>query len=623
MGFSQEFIEKVRDANSIVEVISRFTQLKRSGSGRMVGLCPFPDHNEKTASFSVSEDRQMYYCFGCKKTGGVYTAIQALQGMNFPEAVEHLARKASITIDDNAYEKGTRYSKDNHKTEEKNNLWQVAELAAYFYQSNLARLPEDHPFKQYCQKRGLTSEIIRQFQIGAVLDEWEGLVNYLTSKKVPMALVEKLGLVRARTKGKEGHYDLFRNRLMFTIVSQTGRYIGFGGRVLGDELPKYINSTESEIFNKGKIFYGLNETAKYIRTADEVIVVEGYMDFLALYGAGIKNVVATLGTALTKDHAKLIKRFTKRVVVLFDGDSAGQTAADRSLPILLQEGLLPRGLTLPNNQDPDDFLQESGADALKELIRSSQELFIEFFNRHMKGFRGGSADKVVVMDKVGPVMLQITDPRLGSLYLNEVAQRLGMDIGWVRKSLVLQKKSAPKPPIRPLESGTENVANVKNMTLNQDELRKIKVLRPEKAELFLLNLSLIDESLFKEAMELKVVEAFTHKALREVFERAQEIYVQMPNNFGKLTALLVDQVDPPEIVTRYMENDLSGLEMVERQKMFKDCENRIRAKYMRGEARQLSSNLNFVSKAEQNEKLEQIMNIQRRKHNLGKSKDTN
>lgn len=618
MKFSRDFIEKVRDANNIVDVISQFTQLKRAG-GRLLGLCPFPDHNEKTPSFSVSEDKQVYYCFGCKKSGNIYTAVQELQGMSFPEAVEFLAGKAHIPIPQEAYQK--RDANQREKATEKKSLFKIAEIAAHFFHQTLLKLPESHPAKAYCKKRGLTQEMIELFQVGFAQDDWEGLVTYFHKKNVPMPMAESLGLVRARTKGKSGHYDLFRDRVMFPIVSHTGRYIGFGGRVLGDELPKYINSPESEIFNKGQIFYGLNETAKFIRTEDEVIVVEGYMDFLALYGAGIKNVVATLGTALTADHARLIKRYTKRVVVLFDGDSAGQTAADRSLPILLSEGLLPRGLVLPNKQDPDDFIQNNGVEALQGELQTAPELFINFLNRTMQGYRGTSSEKVLILDKVSPVFLKIGDARLKRLYADELANRLNVTLDFLRQALSGRGSKGSLPPAPPEFEASKSVKNVSFEDKSEGQAKNIKVLGAPKTELFLLNLSLLDESLFKIALESKVEDSVTHQGIREVFVRAAEIYGQMPNNFGKLTALLVDEVEPSEVITLHLSDELTDLAENERRKIFFDCKNRVLDKFLRLESKRLTSTLNVGSEAEKKEKLEQIMNIQRDRRNLAKEID--
>ncbi|MCB0419405.1 MAG: DNA primase [Bdellovibrionales bacterium] len=618
MKFSQSFIEKVRDANNIVDVISQFTQLKRAG-GRMTGLCPFPDHNEKTASFSVSEDKQVYYCFGCKKSGNIYTAVQELQGMSFPEAVEYLAGKAHIPIPVESYEKGGVPKKE--KETEKKSLFRVSEIAAQYFHNNLLRLPAQHPVRQYCERRGLSEEIIQLFKVGYALPEWEGLVHHFQKVQVPIKLAEDLGLVRSRGEGKSGHYDLFRERVMFPIVSHTGRHIGFGGRVLGDELPKYINSPESQIFNKGHIFYGLNETAKFIRTEDEVIVVEGYMDFLALYAAGVKNVVATLGTALTIDHAKLLKRYTKRVIVLFDGDSAGQNAAERSLPILLSESLLPRGLILPDKLDPDDYIKKFGVESLRSQMQSAKELFIQFLDGQLTNYRSTASEKILILDKLAPVFHKIADARLKRLYANEIASRLGVTLDFLRQALAGNKGKSSYPPDLAQTGAAKSVNESDNSEKKPEQVKKIKVLGAPKTELFLLNLSLQNEQLFINAMESPVKESLGHQGIKELFLRAIEIYGQMPNNFGKLTALLVSEVDPPEVVTLHLSKELSELSEEDRQKTFLDCKYRILDKHLRLESKRLSQSLSVGSEEERKDKLEQIMNIQRDRRNLARDID--
>lgn len=362
MKFSREFIDKVRDANSIVDVVSRQVALKKSG-GQYLGLCPFPDHKEKTPSFSVSESKQLYYCFGCKKAGNIFNFVEAIMGMNFPEAVEWLARQARIPIPEGTHADNQFRKSEDH---EKRTLLAINDFATKYFSDELARSHSSDEIKDYLKARGISANTVKSFRLGYSLNHWDKLSSLMASHQIPLPKAESLGLIRHRKEGQEGYYDIFRHRLMFPILGLDGSCLGFGGRIIGEGEPKYLNSPESAVFHKGKIFYGLYESAKYIRAQDQVIVVEGYMDMLALFQAGIRNVVAPLGTALTSDQARLLKRFTRNVVMLFDGDSAGQMAAERSLPILLKEGLLPVGVTLPSDMDPDDFVQKYGASELQE-----------------------------------------------------------------------------------------------------------------------------------------------------------------------------------------------------------------------------------------------------------------
>ena len=420
MRFDPTFIEKVREANNLIDIISRYTQLKGSGN-RHMGLCPFPDHNEKTPSFSATESQQLYHCFGCKKSGNIFHFVQEMQGLSFVESVEFLANKASIPLPvvDNFEPK--EFQKQKEKT---NQSYKLLERIAKFYQEQLLKLPEAHPAKLYCTKRNM-----QEFHIGFAPDSWDSLLQYLNKIKAPQSLAETLGLLKKRKSG-EGLYDQYRNRLMFPIVNQTQHFVGFGGRVLDDSLPKYINSSESLVFKKSNIFYGLDQSAKYIRTKGYVIIVEGYMDFIALYSRGVKNVVATLGTALTPQHAKLISRYTSKLVLLFDGDNAGQTAARKSLKILLEAKLLPKAVVLPNKMDPDDYITNHGAEEFQKQVAESEDLFFVVMKEKLKNYSGAATEKVFIVEEMAPLMQAVKHRGLKELYLRELSDRLQVTEKW-------------------------------------------------------------------------------------------------------------------------------------------------------------------------------------------------
>lgn len=611
MKFSQDFIERVRESTNIVDVIGQVTQLRRAGTNRYTGLCPF--HNEKTPSFSVSEDKQFYHCFGCKKGGNVFSFVQETQGLNFREAVEYLAGRANIPIPKEALVTKDDAVKVDEKREREKLLYRINQFANSIFQKQLKDQGAASPVTQYLQKRGLTPETIAHFQLGYAIDDWENLVRACTRQNVPLNAVEGLGLIRKRGEGKSGHYDIFRDRLMFPIISPTGQVIGFGGRVLGDQQPKYLNSPESEIFHKGKVFYGLHETAKHIRVEDRVVVVEGYMDFLALYQAGLKPVVATLGTALTPDHARVIKRMTKRVIVLFDGDEAGQEAAERSLPLLLQEGLIPQALILPEGMDPDDFVKAKGLGVLEELLRLAPELFIVVLEKHLKGYRGTNAEKVAMVDKMAGHIRACSDRRLKELYIQEVAQRLGVENDWVLRAVSAGK---PHEPNRFVGVSKEKETAPAPTPAAQDQ--KIKVLKPPPAELQLLNVALMKEKYFQLVIQSGVVESLLHEGIRDVFARAIQLYGQMPNKFDSLSALLVTEVDPPETVSLHLQSPLADLSEEGAEKLLNDCSRRIREAFLRAQSKQLRANLRGQAPETQLEKLEQIMNIHRSRHSLNK-----
>jgi len=442
MRYDLDFIERVRQAHNIVDLITNYSVLKRTGSQYM-GLCPFPSHREKTPSFSVSEDRQIYHCFGCGKGGNIFIFLQEYQGMSFPETVEHLAQKAGISIPQNPLDK-----ESNKNFESKNDILKLNSYAGELYKSELQKLSLDSLPKKYLKERGITPEIIAELGLGWAPDSWNFLTNKLAEKKVDNSAAEGAGLIRSKESTKENnrenrHYDYFRNRILFPIFNASNEVLGFGGRTIGSDNPKYLNSPDTSAFTKGRVLYGLNWSSKYIRVENQIIIVEGYMDFLALYQAGIKNVAAVLGTALTRDHCKLIARSTQNVVILFDGDEAGLRAAERSLPILLAANLLPKCGFLPNKLDPDDYIRKFGVEDLKNKLANSEEMFVALLSLWMKGYGGKSYDKIQLIQKVSPIFSAIENPSLRELYLKEIEFRLQVDRTWLLNALGKERVLGP------------------------------------------------------------------------------------------------------------------------------------------------------------------------------------
>lgn len=622
MRFSQDFIERVSEANNIVDIISQYTQLKQSGSGLM-GRCPFPDHAEKTASFSVSETKQVYHCFGCHKSGNMFSFLRDYQGMSFPEAVEYLAGRASIPMP-------APETQDNQQVdqaaEKKKSLLKVNKLAANYFSEQLKRVPYDHPVKKYIASRGLSQEVIDLFGIGYAIAEWDGLEKHLTAQKVPMPLAEEARLVKARTN-KSGYFDIFRDRLMFPIFSPMGEPIAFGGRYLEkkETEPKYLNSPETPVFIKGRVLYGLSQTARYIRSEDMALIVEGYMDLVSLYQSGIKNVVATMGTALTPDHGKMLKRMTKNVVALFDGDSAGMEAAERSLPILLAADLYPKGLTLPNGMDPDDYVKKYGADALKVELERAPDLFAMILARWMETYRGEASEKVKLADKLKPLFVVIPDLRLRDLYLAEAAQKMGVTLPWLRQAVGIQGSgpvySQNKPAMsRTISSGATGPVANQNPTEDASSSGvdgKISLKGASKAELLLLGLVLKSRANFDQFVNEKVDESIAHPGVKKILEKALDVYRQDLNKFDKLTSLLVSYVDQPEYLFETGPTGPTdpGFDEETETKLLRDCFKRVRQDFLKEKSKQLARDLKTEPSSE---KMEQIMNIQRNRISLNK-----
>ncbi len=574
MGYPQDFIDKVIESSNVVDIISQYTQLKSSGRGHM-GRCPFPDHQEKTASFSVSEAKQVYHCFGCKKSGNIISFLRDYNGMNFPEALEYLADRAGIPVPEMTRDNSDQVSQVH---EHKKKILKSNRIAADFFREMLKRSANDQPIKQYVQKRKLNAETLEEFQIGYAPNEWEALNLHLQKNNISLEIAEEAKLVKKRNEGN-GYFDLFRDRLMFPIHSPSGDVIAFGGRIHEQGEPKYLNSPESIVFHKGKVLYGLAQTAKHIRTEDVVLVVEGYMDLVTLFQAGLKNAVATMGTALTADHAKLVKRLTTNVVVLFDGDEAGQMAAERSLPILLSQGLFPRGLTLTEAKDPDEFIHKFGVEALREKIQTSPDLFKVILKTWMQGYRGEPSQKVKLSDKLRPLFDAIVDSRLKSLYADDVCQIMGVTKEWLRSALTgnatgrsqqsynLQKQVA--------KNQTPAVSNTNHPILlaEMSEVQKIKISDAPKVELMLLqnvlksraNLVMVLEQ--KDPLDFKqLLSQIKHLGIKQIFENAEQVYRQDANRFDKFVSLLIDKIDKPELLFQNTKLDIAEMSEFDEEK---------------------------------------------------------
>ena len=354
MAFPASFIDELIARNPIEDVVGQYVSLKRSGSN-LFGLCPF--HGEKTASFSVAPDKGIYYCFGCHKGGGSITFMMELEGLSYPDAVRALAKRAGMEVpEDEQYQ--SRYRQQER-------LWALMKEAGRFYNEQLYT-PEGKACRDYIQNRGLSKAIVTRFGMGFAPDSWNALINAMKKKGYTEQELIDADLVGQ----KNGRiYDRFRNRLMFPIIDVRGNVIGFGGRVLDDSKPKYLNTSETLIFNKRKNLFGLNFAKK--SKLGYLILVEGNIDVVALHQYGFDNAIASLGTSLTEEHAVLLSRYTEQVVLTYDSDEAGQKAAQRAIPMLEKVGIQVKVLKMVDAKDPDEFLKKFGADRFKMLLEGS------------------------------------------------------------------------------------------------------------------------------------------------------------------------------------------------------------------------------------------------------------
>ena len=411
-----EIIDQVRQVSSIVEIASQYTTLNKRGR-RWVGLCPF--HTEKTPSFTLDEDKQLYHCFGCGAGGDIFSLLMEKENLNFPEALRYLAEKYHVPLPERQ-----RINPEVLKLEDK--LFKLNELALGFFRKNLSQTQEGTKALEYLKKRGLTDDTVQKLRIGYALNSWDSLVSFFQGKNVPVSLLEKSGLVVPGKKPKE-YYDRFRGRVIFPIFSLTGKVVAFGGRTIVDAEPKYLNSPDTPLYSKGKLLYGLNFTKEAIRNQGALILVEGYTDFSALFQAGIGNVAASLGTALTTYQVAQALRFAPRIVINYDGDSAGRTAAARAVPLCLEKGLNIQVLSLPEKLDPDSFIKKHDREKYLALMKKAAP-GLKFLVEAMAGEARMSIpeEKGRVVRAVVKEIEKVPDAVARSEYLREASQYLGV-----------------------------------------------------------------------------------------------------------------------------------------------------------------------------------------------------
>lgn len=444
----ENILEDILSRVNIVEVISGYIPLKRAGRN-FKAVCPF--HHEKTPSFMVSPDRQIYHCFGCQASGNAFKFLMSYERLEFPEAVEILAKKCGVILPQDA--------RVDSKTESLHTqLYKINELAAAFYQENLD-LPQCSSARDYFLKRGVKNETIKLFKLGIALDKWDALICRLRSKNIGLSLLEKAGLVLPRENG--GFYDRFRNRIIFPIFDLRSRALGFGARVFlntDKSAAKYINSPETPVYIKGRNLYGFNYAKDAIRDNDCAVIVEGYLDFILPYQEGFRNLVASQGTALTVEQVNLLKRYTHNVVMVYDSDDAGQAATLRSLDIFIEEGMSVKVVSLPPGLDPDLYVREYGAEGLRSLISQAEGLFeYKLKNARSRYDQREIEGKVKIIQEMLPSINKFKNAVLKSEYIKKLAEELqvkeealqeeikkmkgaGLNAG----SQAIQQKSAPK-----------------------------------------------------------------------------------------------------------------------------------------------------------------------------------
>lgn len=504
MPFPPAFLDELAARNPIEEVVGQYVNLKRSGSN-LFGLCPF--HGEKTPSFSVAPDKGIYYCFGCHKGGGVINFEMEIEGLSYPDAVRALAQRVGMEVpDDEEYQ--SRYRKQER-------LWALAKEAARFFVTQLYA-PTGAEGLRYAQSRGMSKGTLTRFGIGFAPDSWDSLCKAMRAKGYTDEELKDAGLVSVSQKNGN-IFDRFRNRLMFPIIDVRGNVIGFGGRVMDNSTPKYLNSPETEIFNKRKNLFALNVAKK--TKLGYLILVEGYMDAIALHQYGFDCAVASLGTSLTEEHAVLLSRYTEQVVLIYDGDEAGQNATRRAIPMLEKAGLQVKVLQMRDAKDPDEFLKKFGADRFKLLLEESSNR-VEYQLRAIqkKYDLNVDEDRVKFISEAAELVSSLGNAVQREIYGNRVAEagKISPDAMKIEVNKAFKRRQyREKRKQERIDLAPAVAAQPKSRTIRYDNVRSAM------AEEIVLAQCLSDAAMIAETEGLKP-EEFSSPLLGRVFEQLQQ-----------------------------------------------------------------------------------------------------
>jgi DNA primase len=563
---SQAKISEIRDRASIVEVISDYVTLKRTGRNYM-GLCPF--HGEKTPSFTVSEDKGIFHCFGCHAGGSVFHFLMKYDQLSFPEAVERLAKRYGIMIErtDPAAKSGDRG--------ERESLYGINEKAAAHYHHILFSEPAGKKAREYLQSRRVDEAVARRFTLGFAPQAGSGLLGLMQREKIPLKDALRLGLVGQR--GDQHFHEKFSARLMFPIANPAGKIVGFGGRVLDQGFPKYLNSSETPLFRKRSTLYGLYQAKGAIRQADCVVVVEGYLDAIALHQFGISHVVATLGTALTPDHVRLLARYTKNVIALFDGDDAGRKAAARSFEIFIEGGLLGRAAFLPGGEDPDTFVHRHGREAVESILDRAIPLADYFFSWQEHQYGRSLEGKSRIADELRRLLTKVQNPFEVDLLVRRAVDALGIREELLRRSAAPTRSSrASMPPPVLSQSNAQNREDAAERSLISLMLRFPSVIRDVAKE---NEVRQWFDARWRPMVDLLVAE-WQERGKVDAFRLTQKL---SPDEAPQITALTLEGEKIPE---------------AEYERMAADCLAHLRRRHLRG----LERNLRIAIRAAEEQK---------------------
>ncbi len=528
MRIPEHTIEDIRSSANIVDIISSYVALRKRGKN-FIGLCPF--HQEKTPSFTVSEEKQIFHCFGCHAGGNVYKFLMEYKSISFIEAVQEIAESVGITLN---FE-DDKISSEQSELEE---LYEINVIAAKYFSDNLLKSEHGEVARDYLTKRKIKTQTQKVFGLGFALNGWEHFVNYARDNQINLDNAKLLGLIDSKESGN--YYDKFRGRIIFPIFSPNGRVIAFGGRVFqGEEnIAKYLNSPESSIYLKRKSLYGLFHAKDEIRKLNKAILVEGYMDVIALWQHGVKNVVASSGTSLTDDQARLLSRYTTNIVVIFDADEAGNKAAMRSIEILLKQDFEVKLLSLPKGEDPDSYVNNFGKDSFEELVNASKN-FLEFQTAQYESqgmFDNPTTEAKAIRELVKSAAF-INDELKRGLLVRSIARKFNLREKLLETELnkYLEQNSRV---IRPTQTVKSKNGKPSSHILSETD-KRLFPLEKELVELLFEG----NEEIIGNIFDTIMPEDFTNKSLGTLAKIVHDSYLE--GNYN--TASLVEKIDDEKL----------------------------------------------------------------------------
>jgi len=573
-------IEEVRTRADIVEVVSEFVPLKPSGKN-LKGLCPF--HQEKTPSFSVSPEKQIFYCFGCSAGGNVFKFLMDIEGITFIEAVSKLGHRYQVPIPERALS-----PKEEINRSERESILNLNTLAMQYYSYRLSKAEEGEKAREYIKSRGFGLDTVAEYQLGWATADWQGLLVHLTNKShcSPKSL-EQAGLITIKPASggkRESRYDRFRDRLIFPFKDIYGNIIGFAGRVIADGEPKYLNSPETLLYKKGNHLFGFNKARDAIRKENRAVLVEGYFDQICAFQNGIENTVALCGTALTRNQVSLLRKHTVNIALAFDADSAGQAAAQRGFELLLDEEMNVSVVDLPQGYDPDSYIREKGREAFLSLVNKSQPFLENLIDKTiMREGTKNAADKLAAVKSILPVLSKVRGSVERSEYIRYLAEKARVD----QKSLL--------EDVKKYISGTKTV---------EKSARALRQKRPA-VELFLLHLILADEQAAKEIRDQVSVDEFQDPLFKEI---AKIFYARIDEDQPVRLDQVLDHAVQPEVKSMLSEIGIAPMGFDAIPKATSDCIVKMKKRASKPKIIELRKLRNVADKAGQAERSRDLHN---------------